>query len=662
MTDASSAEETRADAVESAESAEPQKRLLDCVIIPAAQAIALTGGLAIVLPLETSRMFASAESEGGVFSFLFNWNVDTTPWLVMLAFLPFAWRKTGRRHVKSGTGAKSFAWLTTSPSSPSNRNRGLTLCLAFVIGVIGFMMHRAVGQTNVGNEKQVVRFDDLPPAYHDEYSYLFQARTFQAGRFSFDSVEFMPQIFDQMHVLNEGRMASRYFPGVGAWIAPFDALGDPVIGHWLAGALAAAFVFLAGREIGGTATGLVAGGLFALAPGVSLFGNLLLAHHPTLAALCCFLFAYLRFRRTQSNVWAMVAGTALVFAMLCRPMTAAGFGLPFGIHLFCSDVGRSIRRKSLKPLAGIGSMAIPIACGFGFLLFYNQAITGEAFKTPYQIYTDTYTPRHVYGFNNVVRGEQHLGPKVIENYDTWAQNLDWSLAVSNVYRRVIASFQWTLGIVPIAMALSATLLLFAFVRNGFRLVVLSFLSLHIAHVPYWFDGIMHWHYVFETAPLLCLICAVVFVRFAMWWMAEGRSRMIVWGVLVLTASFLPAYFPFESLWATPRLKAGVSEVAFSRGQYAQLNSKVDELVERGPAERKYLVLVVPESDDRHIDYVLNNPGLVDQVIFGRAESDWLTNRSTDDSNLAKVDRLLFRSRCCSFQCGQWPLDFAGEWI
>ena len=65
------------------------------------------------------------------------------------------------------------------------------------------------------------RFGDLPPAYHDEFSYQFQAKTFLAGRLSFPSFAPMPELFDQMHVLNEGRFASRYFPGAGLWLAPF---------------------------------------------------------------------------------------------------------------------------------------------------------------------------------------------------------------------------------------------------------------------------------------------------------------------------------------------------------------------------------------------------------------------------------------------------------
>ena len=146
----------------------------------------------------------------------------------------------------------------------------------------------------------------------------------------------MPELFDQMHVLNEGRFASRYFPGVGLWLAPFLAIGHPYWGQWLAGGLTAFFIFWAGRELAGNRVGLTAGLLTALSPGMGLFSNLLLSHEPTMAALAVFLFAFVRFMRTGRASDALWAGCGLSFAMLCRPMTAAGFGLPFGVWFACA--------------------------------------------------------------------------------------------------------------------------------------------------------------------------------------------------------------------------------------------------------------------------------------------------------------------------------------
>src|SRR5262249_60843125 len=63
-----------------------------------------------------------------------------------------------------------------------------------------------------------------------------------------------------------------------------------------------------------------------------LFSNLLLAHHPTLVGLGLFLLGYLRMICKGSKAWALAAGLGLAFAMLCRPLTAAGVAFPFGVH------------------------------------------------------------------------------------------------------------------------------------------------------------------------------------------------------------------------------------------------------------------------------------------------------------------------------------------
>ena len=63
---------------------------------------------------------------------------------------------------------------------------------------------------------------------------------------------------------------------------------------WLATALTAALVFAIGRELSNNGTGLLAGLLVALSPGIELFGNLILAHQPTLVGLGLFQWSFLR--------------------------------------------------------------------------------------------------------------------------------------------------------------------------------------------------------------------------------------------------------------------------------------------------------------------------------------------------------------------------------
>lgn len=520
---------------------------------------------------------------------------------VLLALAPILYMLGGRAKpaVPAQTHRRPRLWVDWS------------LCL-FVGGV------SLVFSSGIGG-----RIGDLPPAYHDEYSYVFQAKTLLAGRFFYPSPEQHPELFDQMHVLNEGRMASRYYPGTGLWLAPFVAAGHPYLGQWIAGAIATILIYWTGKELGGRLTGTLAGLTMAVSPGIALFGNMLLAHHATLMSLSAFLLGILRWRRTRSATDAWVAGCGLSFAMLCRPMTAAGFGLPYGLDVLIWLIrpGSAAPEKTatdrppwrtsprVSTLLGLG---IPLAAGWSLMFSYNHAITGEWLKSPYQMYTDVYTPRHVFGFNNVVRGEQHLGPRVIDSYDRWAQNLTPQLAATNVLNRWLGSWLWTFDLLPIWMSTAICLGSLHRWDRRWRLVIAAILSLHACHVPYWYVGIMGWHYVFETAPLWCLLLAGATSALVTTWRRDRRRSLILWWLVVLSVSVAGVYaLPGEK---KPRISAGIGSLAYPRRQHADARRWIEQQVDRRPA----LVLLDQKSmEDSHLDLVVNEPDLHSDVLLGR---------------------------------------------
>lgn len=588
-----------------------------------AQLAAYVAALAVVVPVEVARFHRAASSAGGAAGWLLNINLDTTLPLLLLVMAPPLWWYRTSRHGRRHEGGQRWRAQTSGSTVVWAKNVVSQRCrawmLAGMVGLTSWMVSAGIANMHVGGV-HVVRFGELPPAYHDEYSYLFQARTFLAGRLSFPSHSQAPGLFNQVHVLNEGRFASRYFPGVGAWLAPFVAIGKPYWGQWLAGALTCVFMFWTGRELGGDGIGFTAGLLTAVSPGMGLFSNLLLSHHATCLGLSLFCFAFVRLMRTKRRRDGVWAGIGLSFAMLCRPLTAAAVGLPFGIWLFwwlargcASNPIRSVRFR-LQVVSAVGT---PVLAGLLVMGLYDRAITGSVWTTPYQLYTDLYTPRHVYGFNNVRRGEQRLGPHVLDNYDRWAENLTPSLAVRNVKNRLIASSQWTLGIVPLLMGSVAFLLLLPGKDSRWRLIPVAVVVLHLAYVPYWFDGIMHWHYVFESGPLLVLMFAGASAWLVSGWRRTGRVVMPFWWGAIIVAALLTNYTSCDSIWPISRLRAGVEEVAFSRRKYAAFN----RLVEQSVTERPALVLIDPDPADRHIDYVVNSPDLTADVLFGRMPRD-----------------------------------------
>ena len=596
--------------------------------------LAIVVGLAILVPSEYLRLREAIASDAGWASWFNSINLDTTLPLVLFILLPLFWILCKRKPFKPLALLQTWFGAETKPHASTRRADILrAVILAVLVGMISWSLSARIGATSVAVNtpvaKQVLALAELPPALHDEYSYLFQARTFLAGRVAFASDPRRPELFDQMHVLNDnGVYAGRYFPGTALWMAPFVALGQPYWGHWLAGALSAAFVFFIGRELAGNAVGLLAGLLTAISPGILLFGQLLLAHHPTMAGLTFFAWMFLRMMRTLSFANAALAGFGLIFATLCRPMTAAGIGLPFGIWLLYWWIrGRrnadldlqkkwTFRRRTLL-VTGLG---LPIGLGILGMLVYNFELTGSPWTTPYQLYTDIYTPRHGYGFHNVERAASNSSKKVIENYDQWAENLTPSLAAQNVKQRLIATGEWVLGLVPLAMVLAV----FPFMagrKNSdpslsdrrWWLIFLAILSLHLAHIPYWYVGIRYWHYVFEAAPFLLLIYAAVSCSFIKAWRQSGRVGLVFWWGGLLGCSLLVSYGTISPLWEIPRFQAALQEDIWARRNYAMFNDMLDRTIKQQPA----LVLIANNPADRHMDYVTNIPPLDAPIIRGR---------------------------------------------
>ncbi|MDA1230621.1 MAG: hypothetical protein O2856_07600, partial [Planctomycetota bacterium] len=217
----------------------------------------------------------------------------------------------------------------------------------------------------------------------------------------------------------------------------------------------------------------------------------------------------------------------------------------------------------MQVLAGIG---IPLLLGFGVLAIMNHAITGNWLKSAYQLYTDTWTPRHRYGFNNT-----HVDPalpisKVLKAYDDWAENLTIGKAQSNVAARTIYSLRWTLGISALTFCIIAALPACGNFKDKRPLLLLcSVLTLHAVHIPYWYEGIMHWHYVFETAPLLIMLATIgLSIAYRILQPQLGSKVTSLWLTSLILASLTPNWIDAETFWGPSRITTAIREQTFSR--------------------------------------------------------------------------------------------------
>ena len=205
---------------------------------------------------------------------------------------------------------------------------------------------------------------------------------------------------------------------------------------------------------------------------------------------------------------------------------------------------------------------------------------------------------------------------MLDNYDRWAENLTPQLAAENVEKRAAATAQWTLGPVPLAMAILVFLLAALWqVDWRWRFIAGSVVSLHAVYIPYWLAGIMNWHYVFETGPLLLMIFAVTSQQLVSCWRQSRRKLMPAWWAALVASAIVTNWLPFDPFW-TSRIEGGVEELAFARVKYERFQRMIDQSVTKRPA----LLLIESDPADRHIDYVFNDPALTAPVLRGRYRS------------------------------------------
>ncbi|MCR9202267.1 MAG: hypothetical protein NXI04_26795 [Planctomycetaceae bacterium] len=572
------------------------------------------------------------------------WDFETTIPTLLLGLLPLLFMAAGRQT----PGQAPSATQTKSARSP-----GLPPSFVVIIATISIAGSAVIGYTRIPTGPTFdseIAFCELPFAYHDEYSYQLQAETFAAGRLSWPACEQFPDLFHQIHVRNQPRTVSRYFPTTGAWVAIFLPTGLPIAGHWLAGAMAACLFAASAARVASRRIGLACGLLLAVSPGIAVFSNLLLAHHPTLLCLSTFLYAYVRLKTDPSRRrWPFVAGTALTLAMLARPMTAAGFALPFGVDLLITIIRNPHARQTI-----IG-FAVPLLAGFAALAVLNHDATGSPFSSAYQSYTDEFTPRHRFGFNNAVNTSASAGPPALQKYDEWATNLTPTAAINNVASRLMASFQWTLARVPLLLGLllvlptlwsraASDLLTPAAGIHAERpdhvscrwlvtLLLSAFVCLHLVHIPYWFDGILHWHYVFETAPLLIMLATLGWTIAAEQLSGRLGKTARLWVCAMILGGLLPGWIRLPMFQNTSKVSAAVSEQSFSRLRMHQFRQQTHA----ASIERPALILVDESDSDPQLSYIINPPDY---------DTDVLVCRLPDSAERLAQVKTAFADRTC----------------
>jgi hypothetical protein len=222
-----------------------------------------------------------------------------------------------------------------------------------------------------------------PPIFHDELSYIFQARLFASGRWSAPSPP-MPDMFAQPHLLVAPVMASKYPPGHALLLSLGQLVGMPALVVLALVALRAAVTFALVRR-------LTNGGIALLTCALLLNGDSLrwsasyFSETTTGALLVVCWYALLRWHEEGSAGWIALAALSLGWCAITRPYSAMLFAIPIGIVVL-RDVWRTRRWRHLALAMALGSAIV------GILPLWSARTTGDWALWPATLYTRDYMP------------------------------------------------------------------------------------------------------------------------------------------------------------------------------------------------------------------------------------------------------------------------------
>jgi dolichyl-phosphate-mannose-protein mannosyltransferase len=229
------------------------------------------------------------------------------------------------------------------------------------------------------------------PITDDENTYEFMARVFASGKLYLTSLptEIRP-FFDNQFIVNDGKWYGMYFPGHPLVLALGERVGA---GHWVPSVVTVLSVlmgYLVSRRIFGPRAAAIAALLCPVCVYLVLPSATLLSHSTAALTLLVFVYAAIRIEESPDLMrWWGVAGVALAWAGVTRPLAPAVFALPWVFGLILRLRGSGARAW------GGGALFVSIGLvGVGMLFGYNYALTGSPLETPYQRFREL--TGHVY--------------------------------------------------------------------------------------------------------------------------------------------------------------------------------------------------------------------------------------------------------------------------
>lgn len=300
-----------------------------------------------------------------------------------------------------------YNWFPFAPIDWLSRRPSVAI---LTIGGFGFAGSAAVGLV----------FGIPRPIFHDEFTYLLQADTFAHGRLT-NATPPLWQHLETFHVILTPSYAGKYPPAQGLVLALGQVLEHPVLGVWLSVGLMGAvltWMLLAYSS----ARWAVIGGILALLYlgiadywGQSYWGGALPATGGAL--LYGAIPRILKDPRTKD---AIILGLGLAILANSRPFEGLVVSIPAAVVI----IGDLLRGPGLLTRTSLARVVLPIVMVLmmtaGFMLYYNEQVTGNPLQLPHQLYRQQYALTPVFLWQEAPSPHTYSHATIAAFWKNWA--------------------------------------------------------------------------------------------------------------------------------------------------------------------------------------------------------------------------------------------------
>lgn len=423
---------------------------------------------------------------------------------------------------------------TGNPQRPRTHVRGLFSRRRFVVAAPALL--------SLSLNVIVALLTGIPrPTYHDEFSYLLASDTLAHLRATNPPHQFW-QHFETIHVIQQPTYASKYPPAQGLFMAAGQlALALPIVGIWIASALACAAVTWALMSYFPRRWALIGGIIAAIHPLTLLWSQEYWGGAVPMLGGALLLGGAVRVLRWPRAFDALLFATGVAILANSRPYEGLVFTLVVTMVLGINSIrSRRVRWGGLLQRAVVPAAALVALIGCA-MAYYNNRVTGSALRLPYMVHEEQYglTPLFLFQKPRPIPDYRH---DAIEQYHArWAmpwhtsqQSLDGFLSVLfRIKLKELATDFTATGVLVLPLIVG----LISLRRNRrLRPIALMLLLFLLALLP------ATWVQTHYAAPAFVLLLALAvggLRRISDWLLGRGIVALVL--VALLIAFSMQAY-------------------------------------------------------------------------------------------------------------------------